>query len=180
MTRYTSNSSHDDHDRHAALDAELRAVHVALDADADSRRAEPGADFEHRIAIASFGGLMPAASIIASPVVAGRIGPWWFSAKRLAAAIAILAASGAAWLAIKPAPTDQSSTPSIASNHRDSDSRSIAADAADDWIAIATTMDDGTSDEIDSLFADTVRVESNLRSTDSLLGGSVSMDGGGV
>lgn len=184
MTRNTNNTNaqHDEH--FASLDAELRAVHGTLDRDAAARRAEPDAQFEHRVAVGSIGGLMASASDT-PPVVAGRIGGGYVGAKRLAAAIAILATAGAAWLAMRPSTVTKTVDPIVAVHPSDegnsTNGSSIAsADAADDWIAIATTMDDGTGAEIDALFADTIRVESNLKNSEALLGGSVSMDGGGV
>lgn len=188
MTRNTNNTSSTNtgHDEHfASLDAELRAVHAALDRDAAARAGEPDAEFERRVAVGSFGGMLANASE-PTPVVAGRIGGGFVNARRLAAAIAILAAAGAAWVALKPSkitlPPDHhpiATGPNATTTGEDSTALA-AGDSADDWIAIATTMDDGTGAEIDALFADTVRVESNLKNADGLLGGSVSMDGGGV
>lgn len=185
MTRDTNNTNASLDAYVASLDTELQPVHVALEQDAASRGSEPDAEFERRVAVGTFGGLLTNATQPA-PAVAGRIGLGFFNARRLAAAIAILATAGAAWVALKPSesprpPDDRPIATGPGTGVTGEDSTAVAAsEPADDWIAIATTMDDSTGAEIDALFADTVRVETKLRDSDLLLGGSVSMDGGGV
>lgn len=187
MTRNT-NDTDAHHDEHfAPLDPELRVLHVALDRDASARRAEPDALFEHRLSVGSIGGLLEGARA-APATVAGRIGGGFAGARRLAAAVAILATAGAAWLAMRPStattlvgpigPIVASNSPGEGHSGRVA---GVSADSlADDWIVVATTISDDTGAEIDALFAETVRVESSIRNTDSIFGGSLSMDGGGT
>lgn len=183
----TRNTNHTDlhHDEHfASLDADLRALHVALDRDASARRAEPDALFEHRVSVGSIGGLMAGASD-APAAVAGRVEGGFAGARRLAAAVAILATAGAAWLAMRPSTATTSVGPKVAMHPAgESNPGPVAGvpadDLADEWILIATTIGDDTGAEIDALFAETMRVESSIRNTDSIFGGSISMDGGGT
>ncbi len=183
----TRNTNHTDphHDEHfASLDSDLRALHVALDRDASARRAEPDALFEHRVGVGSIGGLLAGAGD-APPAVAGRVGGGFAGARRLAAAVAILATAGAAWLAMRPPGATTSAGPVVATTPTgEGPSGRVAGgageDLADDWILMATTITDDTGAEIDALFAETVRVESSIRNTDSIFGGSISMDGGGT
>ena len=185
MTTNTNNSTAAHEEHVASLAADLHAVHRDLDRDGAVRANEPDADFERRVAVGSFGGLMRGASDAQAPI-AGRIGNLG-NARRLAAAIAIVATAGATWMAFTRPAVDRElfSEPAIVADSGDSLAHGGPAGVAtketpDDWIAIATSVEDSTGAEIDSLFADTLRAEANLRGGDALLGGNISMDGGGV
>lgn len=131
-------------------------IESALDQLGQAERLIAPATLESRVLASTQALLATSGSVQASPVIA-RVNSFSWSL-RIAAAIAVMACAGAAWLAVRPATPTAATTPSVAALEEDIDA----------IITTASFADASVADELDKLDADTLNFGQSSASQDWL------------
>ncbi|MCC6970482.1 MAG: hypothetical protein IT434_09695 [Phycisphaerales bacterium] len=121
-----------------------RAVESALDQLGLTERLSAPSTLEARLLASTQALLAKSGAVEASPVIA-RVRSFSWSL-RIAAAIAVMACAGAAWLAVRPAAPASATASTVAALEEDIDA----------IITTASFADAGFADELDKLDADTL------------------------
>lgn len=133
-----------------------RLVEAALDQLAQAERLSAPTTLESRV-LASTQALLAKSGEAEAPPVIARVSSFSWSL-RIAAAIAVMACAGAAWLAVRPTTPTAPSTPAVAALEEDIDA----------IISVASFADASFADELDKLDADTLNFGQSSTSQDWL------------
>lgn len=133
-----------------------RVIESALDLLGQTERLNAPSTLEVRVLASTQAILAKPGAAKASPVIA-RVSSFSWSL-RIAAAIAVVACTGAVWLAMRPTTPTIKSTPAVAALEEDIDA----------IIAVASFADANFADELDKLDADTLNFGQSSTSQDWL------------
>lgn len=133
-----------------------RMVESALDQLAQAERLSAPTTLESRVLASTQALLAKSGAAEASPVIARASSFSW--SLRIAAAIAVMACAGTAWLAVRPALPTVQATPAVAALEEDIDA----------IISVASFADASVADELDKLDADTLNFGQSSASQDWL------------